>query len=73
MLQYALQDDYIVKAFGKKLQQLKLNTTTYIALHAAMVGESKVAFRYLLKGIGIKPSAAFSKRVAATIKFILFR
>lgn len=72
MLKLALEDNNINKCYNQQLNQLKLNTYSYIALHLIMAKEKKAGLEFLNQSIQTDFSYIFSKRFLATIKHLLF-
>lgn len=72
MLKLALEDNNINMHYNQQLNQLKLNTYSYIALHLIMAKEKKAGLEFLSKSVQTDFTYMFSKRFIATIKHLIF-
>ena len=73
MLAMALNDSIIHSFYKNKINILKANTYSYIALHLAMANEKKEARNYFIKTLKISPAYLFTKRSLAIVKYLFFR
>jgi glycosyltransferase involved in cell wall biosynthesis len=70
-LTYAFKDPKVQECYGKHYAEIDAFGDSYIALHLALLHNTKRSIRYLLKFIKNYPLALFSKRFFAIIKCIL--
>ena len=71
MLKYVLQDDSIIRYYGKSISRLKSTTYFYIALHLTMLGFKKNTIHYVQKGLRETPGFIFTKRFFTILRYFL--
>lgn len=72
MLASVFNDQTFIQKYGQLKHYLVSNTYTYIALHLVLLGEKKMALKYLLSAFKITPFTLFKKRTVAIVKRLIF-
>lgn len=68
---YSFQDEKVREIYTPYYSRMESFADSYIALHLALAGNSKLSFRYLIKSIYLYPQSIFSKRFLAIIKHLI--
>lgn len=71
MLTVVFNDQTFMQKYGQFKPYLISNTNTYIALHLALLGEKKMAFKYLFSALKLAPFSLFKKRTIAIVKRLI--
>lgn len=71
MLSSVFNDQTFMQKYGQFKHYLISNTNTYIALHLALLGEKKMAFKYLFAALEKAPFSLFKKRTVAILKRLI--
>lgn len=72
-LKYAFQDKMVAQHFHKYYKKIDAFGDSYIALHLALMGNSKRSIHYLLRFIKSSPLSVFSKRFLVIVKYIVLK
>lgn len=67
-INYCFEDKMVQKVYNPYKKTILANCYCYIALHMVLGNHKKLAIKYLLKSIILKPFIIFDKRSLATIK-----
>ncbi len=65
-------DEGFVKRYGGRKKIVENEILSYIALHLALAGASRRAFKYLKDSVRVLPSSVFRRRFLAVVKHIVF-
>lgn len=71
-LKYLFEDAAFVKKYGRRRRMIENEFLSYMALHLAMSGERRRAFKYLKDSVRVQPSSVFRRRFLAAAKHIVF-
>lgn len=70
-VKYCFEDKMVQKVYNHYKKTIIANCYCYIALHMVLGNHKKLAIKYLLKSIILKPFIIFDKRSLATIKRLI--
>ncbi len=64
-------DDAFNARFGARVGEFKANNRLYIAVHLALMGERREAFRYLANALGCSPKALLNRALYGTLRLLI--
>jgi glycosyltransferase involved in cell wall biosynthesis len=71
ILKYLSEDEAFVRKYGMQKNMVASEMASYTALHLALGGMTKSAWKYLIESLATRPASLFRRRTLAVVKHTL--